>query len=76
MDSFIKNETASELKEQMFGFLSKYYLTIEGQSFFSIIEENVKYLGPNNYNYIDLEKPILKDVNDKNDHLTRAFDIV
>lgn len=76
MDSFIKNEIASELKEQMFGFLSKYYLTIEGQSFFSIIEENVKYLDPNNYHYIYLEKPILKDVNDTNDHLTNAFDIL
>ncbi|XID93327.1 hypothetical protein ACF3MZ_01965 [Paenibacillaceae bacterium WGS1546] len=76
MDSFIKNETASELKEQMFGFLSKYYLTIEGQSFFSIIEENVKYLLPNNYHYIYLEKPILKNVDDTNNYLTRAFDIV
>ncbi|SGI73160.1 Uncharacterised protein [Mycobacterium tuberculosis] len=76
MDSFIKNETASELKEKMFGFLSKYYLTIEGQSFFSIIEENIKYLGPNSYHYIYLEKPILKDVNDTNDRLTTAFDIV
>lgn len=76
MDSFIKNETASELKEQMFGFLSKFYLSIEGQSFFSIIEENVKHLGSNNYHFIDLEKPILKDVNETNDHLTREFDII
>ncbi|PGX56986.1 hypothetical protein COE29_15895, partial [Bacillus cereus] len=27
MDSFIKNETAAELKEQMFGFLSKHYFS-------------------------------------------------
>jgi hypothetical protein len=76
MDSFIKNETASELKEQMFSFLSKYYLSFEGQSFFSIIEENVKYLGPNSYHFLDLEKPILMDVNETNDHLIRAFDII
>lgn len=76
MDSFIKNETASELKEQMFGFLSKYYLSIQGQVFFSIIKENIKYLGKNNYNFINLEKPILNEINETNEKLIKAFDII
>ncbi|TKJ86202.1 hypothetical protein PaeCFBP13512_19370, partial [Paenibacillus sp. CFBP13512] len=75
MDSFIKNESASELTKQMFGFLSNYYLAMEGQSFFSVIEENLQYLVPNNYHRIDLEKPILKDINEANNHLTKAFNI-
>ncbi|MGQ3478204.1 hypothetical protein [Paenibacillus sp. TY11] len=78
MDSFIKNETSSELKEKMFSFLSKYYLSIEGQSFFSIIKENVEYLGPdeNKYHFVDLKKPILKDIDETNGHLIKAFDIL
>ena len=74
MDSFIKNESSSELKEKLFGFLAKYYLSTKGQSFFSIIKENVEYLGPNNYHFVDLEKPILKDVDETNESLIKLFD--
>lgn len=74
MDSFIKNETSSDLKEKMFGFLSKYYLSTDRQSFFSIIKENVGYLGPNNYHFVDLEKPILKDIDETNENLIKLFD--
>ncbi|MEC0105363.1 hypothetical protein P4H27_00255 [Paenibacillus taichungensis] len=74
MDSFIKNESSSDLKEKMFGFLSKYYLSIDGQTFFSIIKENVGYLGPNNYHFVDLEKPILKDIDETNENLIKLFD--
>lgn len=77
MDSFIKNETAAELKEQMFIFLSKYYLSIDGQIFFSIINENVKYLNQEDkYNFIYLEKPILDEINDNNKYLVKSFDII
>ncbi|WP_252508952.1 hypothetical protein [Paenibacillus peoriae] len=78
MDSFIKNESSSELREKMFSFLSKYYLSIEGQSFFSIIKENVKYLeqDENEYHFVDLKKPILKDIDETNGHLIKAFDIL
>ncbi|AET57155.1 hypothetical protein HPL003_01855 [Paenibacillus terrae HPL-003] len=78
MDSFIKNESSSELREKMFSFLSKYYLSIEGQSFFSIIKENVKYLeqDENKYHFVDLKKPILKDIDETNGHLIKAFDIL
>lgn len=77
MDSFIKNETAAELKEQMFGFLSKYYFSIEGQMFFSIINENVKYLDQENkYNFINLEKPILEEINENNKILVKTFEII
>ncbi len=69
MDSFIKNETSKEFKEQMFGFLSKHYLTLPNQIFFSIIDENLVYLNSDiKYNKIELERPILKEVNDDNKH--------
>ncbi|HHQ2899373.1 TPA: hypothetical protein ACSPOR_004590 [Bacillus cereus] len=77
MDSFIKNETATELKEQMFGFLSKYYLSIKGQTFFSIINENIKYLDEKNkYNFINLERPILEEINENNKFLVKAFEVI
>ncbi|MEK4967844.1 hypothetical protein MKX29_09400 [Cytobacillus sp. FSL R7-0696] len=77
MDSFIKNETAEELKKQMFGFLSKHYLSINGQIFFSMIKENVKYLDQSiDYNFINLEKPILEEINSKNENLIKNFKII
>jgi hypothetical protein len=77
MDSFIKNETAVELKEQMFGFLSKYYLSMKGQIFFSIIKENIKFLDQNaEYNFINLDKPILEEINEKNKSLVKSFEII
>ncbi|MDN4526401.1 hypothetical protein [Fictibacillus fluitans] len=77
MDSFIKNETSGKLKAQMFGFLSKYYLSIEGQMFFSIIKENIIFLDrDNDYHFIKLEKPILEEVNDTNKKWVKAFEII
>ena len=77
MDSFIKNETAEELKEEMFSFLSKYYLSIESQMFFSIINENVKYLDrKNEYNFINLERPILEKINEKNIDLVKKLEVI
>ncbi|MFE4569699.1 hypothetical protein [Paenibacillus chitinolyticus] len=76
MDSFIKNEIASEQNEQMFGFLSKYYLSIQGQTFFSIIKENIKYLDQTGYNFINLKKPILDEINQTNEKLVKAFDSI
>ncbi|MEC1752240.1 hypothetical protein [Bacillus mojavensis] len=77
MDSFIKNETAEELKKQMFDFLSKHYLSLNGQIFFSIIKENVKYLDKNEeYNFINLEKPILEEVSTPNKDLVKYFEII
>ncbi|PVE92182.1 hypothetical protein DC433_26305, partial [Priestia megaterium] len=75
MDSFIKNETAEKIEEQMFSFLSKYYLSIESQLFFSIINENVKYLDQkNDYNFINLESPILEKINEKNIDLVKKLE--
>ncbi|MCL6709299.1 hypothetical protein M8R20_20135 [Pseudomonas sp. R2.Fl] len=77
MDSFIKNETATELKEEMFSFLSKHYLSIPSQIFFSIINENVEYLDQKQkYNFINLEKPILEKINEQNKFLVEAFEII
>lgn len=77
MDSFIKNETARDVKEQMFKFLSKYYLTLSKQIFFSIIEENLTYLDSNlKYKKIIIEKPILEKVNKNNENLIESFSFI
>lgn len=77
MDSFIKNETATDFKDEMFGFLSKYYLTIPNQVFFSIIEENLIYLDSEiSYKKIELERPILEEVNKANQHLLESFSFI
>ncbi|KMQ22205.1 hypothetical protein TU58_30350 [Bacillus cereus] len=61
----------------MFGFLSKYYLSIKGQTFFSIINENIKYLDEKNkYNFINLERPILEEINENNKFLVKAFEVI
>ncbi|WYP27178.1 hypothetical protein NSQ54_03425 [Alkalihalobacillus sp. FSL W8-0930] len=77
MDSFIKNETAINLKQQMFSFLSKYYLSINNQVFFSIIKENIQYINnTEDYNFINLDKPILQDINEDNRSLLNSLYIL
>jgi len=76
MDSFIKNEIAPKQGKQMFDFLEKYYLTLRGQTFFSIIDDNKKYLSKDNYHYISLTKPILNELNVQNENLVEIFYII
>lgn len=77
MDSFIKNETAEDFKEEMFAFLSKNYLSLDNQVFFSIIEENLVYLSEyKHFNLIHLERPILSDVTDQDESLIRQFEFI
>lgn len=77
MDSFLKNETAKDFKIFMFSFLSKYYLTIPTQIFFSIIEENLQYIDNEiDYNIIHIEKPILKEITDSNRNLLSGLSFI
>ena len=76
MDSFIKNEIAAEQGKQMFAFLEQYYLTLQSQTFFSIIEDNKKYLIKENYHFINLSKPILNELDTQNDNLIKFFENV
>lgn len=42
-----------------------------------MIKENVKYLDQSiDYNFINLEKPILEEINSKNENLIKNFKII
>lgn len=74
MDSFLKNETSKEFKENMFSFLSKNYLSIPNQIFFSIIEENLQFIDKEiPYHQINIEKPILKTIDSTNQILLSSI---
>lgn len=60
IDSFVKNETDSIALEKMFGAIDKYFLTLNNQTFFSIIKENLKFI-ENPVNEIKIERPLLKE---------------
>lgn len=60
MDSFIKNEASSDNEVEMFEVFEKYLLELDHQSFFSILNENLKYLkSDNDYHLIKLDKRVL-----------------
>ncbi|MCG2299963.1 hypothetical protein K4U03_10535 [Staphylococcus epidermidis] len=59
IDSFVKNETDSSALEKMFNAVDKYFLTLNNQTFFSIIKENRGYINKS-INIIKVEKPLLK----------------
>lgn len=60
MDSFIKNESSSENESEMFKVIVKYMLNLNHQSFFSILDENLKYINPSqNYNFVNIGKRVL-----------------
>lgn len=60
MDSFIKNEASSDNEVEMFEMFEKYLLELDHQSFFSILNENLKYLkSDNDYHLIKLDKRVL-----------------
>ncbi|CDR50711.1 hypothetical protein ERS140159_00652 [Staphylococcus schweitzeri] len=60
IDSFVKNETDSIALEKMFGAIDKYFLTLNNQTFFSIIKENLKFI-ENPVNEIKIDRPLLKE---------------
>ncbi len=71
MDSFIKNEVSTESLKSMFKAIEDYFFSDYNQSFFSIIEENIKYLEQHKkYKRIDigdrvLSKNLYNDVKQK-----------
>lgn len=68
MDSFIKNESSIDNKDEMFEIVEDYLLKLDTQSFFSILSENINYLDkPKNYKHIIIQKRLLtKDFYEEN----------
>ena len=65
IDSFITTELDIENKKEMFSAVSKYFLELDSQTFFTVIEENLEYI-TNHEKYkkhFIHSKPILKDEN-------------
>lgn len=65
IDSFVKNETDTRVLEKMFNTIDTKFLTLTNQTFFSIIEENLKYIS-SSINRIDIKTPLLKSENYQN----------
>lgn len=68
IDSFVKNEIHTITKEKMFSAISSYFLTLETQTFFSVIRENIDKI-TGNYYEIRVESPLLKE--DKYEEISR-----
>ena len=57
MDSFIKNEIAENTATTLFLAIEKYFLTMKSQVFFSIVNDNLKFLkNKTEYNTIQVEE--------------------
>lgn len=59
IDSFVKNETDSDSLLKMFEAINSRFLTLDSQTFFSVIEENLVYLDKST-NQIQIESPLLR----------------
>jgi conserved hypothetical protein len=59
IDSFVKNEIDTISQEKMFSAISSYFLTLETQTFFSVIRENLDKIS-GDYCEIRVESPLLK----------------
>lgn len=68
IDSFVKNEIHTTSKEKMFKAISSYFLTLETQTFFSVIRENIDKI-TGDYYEIRVESPLLKE--DKYEEISR-----
>jgi len=62
IDSFIRSEVDGDNQKEMFSAISKYFLDLNSQTFFTVLNENLKYVkNYDQYNKIYInEKPILK----------------
>ncbi|KQU24470.1 hypothetical protein ASG65_17730 [Bacillus sp. Leaf13] len=77
MDSFIKNETTTNSKQEMFKLVSEHFFKLNNQIFFSIVKENLKYLDNiENYHIISLDKPILKEIEPSNNIIQKEFGFI
>lgn len=64
MDSFTKNEISEETARKNFSAISKHFLTLKNQVFFSVVNENLKYLDNiDDYKIIQIEEHQLKEEN-------------
>ena len=56
MDSFTKNEISGETSKKLFSAISKYFLPLKNQVFFSVVTDNLKYIdNKEDYNIIRIE---------------------
>lgn len=57
MDSFTKNEISEETARKNFSAISKHFLPLKNQVFFSVVTDNLKYLdNKNDYKIIQIEE--------------------
>lgn len=59
IDSFTKNELDKVSEENMYKSVSDYFLTLPNQTFFAIIEDNLKYIDCEHAHIIEIKKPVL-----------------
>ncbi|MEY8371565.1 endonuclease [Aerococcaceae bacterium 50-4] len=59
IDSFIKNEISEENEQKMFDIVNRMFISIESQTFFSVIHKNLKFFDSNTSYIIDIENPLL-----------------
>lgn len=75
LDSVIKDEVDENNKNNFYKIIEKYILKSDEQSFVVMLEDKIATLeNPENYHYINLQKPILKK--DKYDGLINEFAII
>jgi len=75
LDSVIKDEVDENNKNNFYKIIEKYILKSDEQSFVVMLEDKIATLeNPENYHYINLQKPILKK--DKYDELINEFAII
>lgn len=75
LDSVIKDEVDENNKNNFYKIIEKYILKSDEQSFVVMLEDKIETLeNPENYHYINLQKPILKK--DKYDALVNEFSVI
>lgn len=75
LDSVIKDEVDENNKNNFYKIIEKYILKSDEQSFVVMLEDKIATLeNPENYHYINLQKPILKK--NKYDELINEFAII
>lgn len=61
IDSFIKNEISDSNERRMFEAVRNYFISLDTQTFFSIIQKNMSYFDDSEINTILLTKPLLNN---------------
>ncbi|WP_373760555.1 endonuclease [Streptococcus ferus] len=76
IDSFVKNETDTEVLKKMFAAIRGKFLGFKNQTFFSVIEENLEYLS-SNINQVRISNPLLRKelYKDLEPEIINSFDI-